>query len=425
MKRRVVVTGVGAISPLGNTIADTWNGIISGYSGAGHIEQFDASSWPVRIACEVKKFELDSQAYKNCDRGLMNRPCEFGMAAAYEAIEDSGFLSSHSSQRFGVSVGAGIGTIRPGEILRILERYDIQPGFEGVSEYLEKSASQEQGLGLKNHPGMLAAHLAKRWGAQNRIQTHNTACAASSQSIGEALLAIRRGEADVMLAGGADSLAGELLLAGFCLLGVLSQNRGDPKEASRPFDKSRDGFVASEGAAFLVLEEFEKARSRGAKIYCELKGYGHSENAYRITDLPDDARGAKYSMESSMRDAGIGLDEIDYINAHGTSTEQNDRVEALAISDVFYQRGHAPRVSSSKSQIGHLVAASGAIEAAISVKSAEKQMLVPNINLSEQTVNDEIQFVRTSQRADIRNIISNSFGFGGTNSSLIFGRVDA
>jgi 3-oxoacyl-[acyl-carrier-protein] synthase II len=278
---------------------------------------------------------------------------------------------------------------------------------------------------MQNHPGTLALVLSSRWQALGPTSTIHTACASSGQSLGQAFLQIQRGEADVMLAGGADSLAGELLLAGFCLLGALSRRNHDPEGASRPFDKDRDGFVAGEGAAMLVLEEREHAVARGATIYAELAGYGETESAYRITDLPENGRGIVEAMRHAIDDAGLSPSDIDYVNAHGTSTELNDRIEALAVRRLFGSRGHVPLVSSTKSEVGHLICAAGAMEAAFCVLSIRDNKVPPTRNLHKTDCGEDIDFVpHVMRQTRVNAALSNSVGFGGTNSVVAFKRHD-
>ena len=422
-QRRVVITGIGMVSPLGNTAAETWRRVLAGESGARPITQFRAETWPTRFACEVDGFRLGETAVHPQHRRYLNRPSEFGAQAALEAMLDSGVDGTVAPDRLGIAIGAGIGAISPHNLAKMLAGMEVREGLPDLSERVEKAEGQY--LILKNHPGTLAMLLSARWRATGPITTIHTACASSGQSLGQAFLQIRRGEADVMLAGGADSLAGELLLAGFCLLGALSTRNSDPAAASRPFDKDRDGFVASEGAAMLVLEEREHALARGAKIYAEFAGYAETESAYRITDLPEDGRGIVEAMELAVRDAGLRHHDVHYVNAHGTSTQLNDRVEALAIRRVFGSKGHQPMVSSTKSVVGHLISAAGAMEAAFTTLCVAQGLVPPTRNLFHTDCGDDIDFVaHEHRRYPVFAALSNSIGFGGSNSVVAVKRHD-
>jgi 3-oxoacyl-[acyl-carrier-protein] synthase II len=417
---------MGLVSPLGNTREETWKNVLAGKSGAAPITQFHAETWPTRIACEVKDFILADEAMPQEHRKYLNRPSEFGAQATYEAIMDSEILGTVKPERLGVSVGASIGAISPHGLSRLLSGMDI----ESHSDKLHNLSSQveqadETHIVMKNHPGTLAAMLSAKWQTLGPSTTIHTACASSGQSLGQAYLQIQRGDADAVVAGGADSLAGELLLAGFCLLGALSTRNDDPTSASRPFDKERDGFVASEGAAMMVLEEYERAKARGAKIYGEIKGYGETESAYRVTDLPANGRGIVEAMHIAIKEAGLDYSQVDYINAHGTSTEVNDRIEALAVRRVFGARGFSPMVSSTKSETGHLISAAGAMEAAFCALAIRDGKVPPTRNLYNTNCGDDIDFVAHEYReAPVYATLSNSIGFGGSNSSLAIVRCD-
>lgn len=420
-ERKVVITGIGLVSPLGNTREETWRRVLAAESGARSITQFRAETWPTTFACEVSGFKMSAKTIDPAVRVYLNRPSEFGVEAAYEAMLDSGIDGTIDPERFGISIGAGIGAISPHGLAKMLAGMDVTEGLPDLSSTIEKSS--DTFIVLKNHPGTLAALLSARWQAFGPTTTIHTACASSGQSLGQAYLQIRRGEADVMLAGGADSLAGELLLAGFCLLGALSTRNNDPAGASRPFDKDRDGFVASEGAAMLILEEKERALARGAKIYAEFSGYGETESAYRITDLPEDGRGIVEAMELAVKDSGLGHSDITYVNAHGTSTALNDRVEALAVRRVFGARGIKPMVSSTKSEVGHLISAAGAMEAAFIALSIRDGKVPPTRNLINTDCGDDLDFVAGEMRErPVFAAMSNSVGFGGSNSVVIFKR---
>lgn len=419
--RRVVITGLGAVTSLGVSWQETWRRVLAGESGAAPIRQFDAETWPTTFACEVQNFSLEDAAVLPQHRSFLNRPSEFGMAAALQAMKESGLQDKIDPTRFGVAIGAGIGAVSPHALSDMLRNMELDAGLRDLCREVEKTASTQ--LVLKNHPGVLGAVLAARWGAQGPMTTIHTACASSGQSIGQAYMQIARGEADAMIAGGADSLAGELLLAGFCLIGALSRRNEDPKSGSRPFDKDRDGFVAGEGAAMLILEEREHAQKRGANIYGEIVGYGETESAYRITDLPPNGRGIVEAMHMAVAQSGLDFNDIGYINAHGTSTEVNDRVETLAIRRVFGSRGVRPMISSTKSEVGHLISAAGALEMLFCTLAVHEGRIPPNRNLEHTDCGEDLDFVRGKMRVQsIRAALSNSIGFGGTNSSLIVAR---
>lgn len=408
MNRRVVITGIGIVSPLGKSREETWRRVLAGEGAAQAISRFDARTWPVKFMCEVQDFHMRPEATDATWSAFLNRPSSFGMEAALEAIQDSKIEGRYDPDRMGVSVGASIGGIAPMTLGRM-----IGDGDSG------ETSDEGQAL-LRNHPGTLAALLAARWNARGPTSTIHTACASSGQSLGQAFLQIRRGEADVMIAGGADSLAGEFLLAGFCLLGALSRRNENPGAASRPFDKDRDGFVAGEGAAMLVLEELSHAKARGAPIYAEFAGYGETEAAYRITDMPEDGRGIVEAMEYAVQDGGLQLSDVHYINAHGTSTQLNDRVEAHAVRKVFGARGHHPMVSSTKSEIGHLISAAGAMEAAFSALAVARDLVPPTRNLFHSDCGDGVDLVaRTMRQQPVFAALSNSIGFGGSNSVVM------
>ncbi len=426
--RRVCITGMGAVSALGNSQETTWENVLLGENGVDYITQFDARTWSTQIAYEVKNFILRDEFIHKKYRELLNRPSEFGVASAWEAVTASGILDNKiNNERFGISMGAGIGAITPNELLDL---YQGKKNLIDRGEYLLKNEKNIQ-TGPKNHPATLAGILSAQWKALGPVTTIHTACASSGQSIGHAFEQIRRDEADIILAGGADSLSGELLLAGFCLLGALSKRNEEPDLACRPFDKNRDGFVAGEGAAMLILEEMEHAKKRGAKIFAEIIGYGETASAYRVTDLPPNGRGIVESMELALKDAhdttggGITLHDIGYINAHGTSTEMNDRIEALAIRRVFYSHGARPVIGSTKAQVGHLISAAGAMEAFFSIASLQSGYIPPTLNLEETDCGEDLDFISDKARElRPRAVMSNSVGFGGSNCSLIFKRCE-
>jgi len=416
---KVCITGVGLVTPAGSSKSETWENVLAGKSMAGYIEQFDATGWPVNIGCEVKNFQLNEAAVLEEDFSLLTRPNEFGAQAAFEAMTDSGIEDHVEPNRLGTIMGTGIGVIKPLDILSMLNGLDLHQGLSTIACHLEKKAPSRDFLSM-NHPSTLSKVISSRWNCQGLSTTTSTACAAGAQAIGAGYRAVREGLLDATIVGGADSLSGELLHAGFCLLGVLSTQLDHPETASKPYDKHRDGFVASEGAGVLILEREDLAKARGANIYAYLTGYGESENAFRMTDLPEDGRGAINAMSKALIEARMTPDMVTYINGHGTSTEQNDRVEIKAIEEVFYHHGAQPIVGSTKSMLGHGIAAAGAIEAALCSLSIKEQKIPPSINLSEPIGEGNIRYASNkSMSTPVHAVLSNSFGFGGTNASLI------
>lgn len=421
-RKRVAVTGVGVVSPLGNDTSASWQSLLKGETGAAPIRQFDATGWPVQIGCEVKGFRLQDPQFQDARR-ISNRPTDFGLQAAWEAMTTSGLVGGMDLRRFAVFVGAGNDAISPQTIVDLLRGYQFDNNLRGLATFLEHQ-NPPNALMDANHPGSLAALLAERWQAQAGYTTIETACAAGAQAIGHGYREIQSGAAEYVLACGADSLAGELLYAGFCLLGVLSPEVDDPKSASKPFDISRNGFVAGEGAAALVLEEWSHAVKRGAKILAEVVGFGESANAYRVTDLPEDGRGAILSMRAALASAGLQPAAINYINAHGTGTAQNDVVEGRAIREVFIKQGASPAISSTKAATGHLIAAAGSIECVFSVMALRDGVAPTTLNFQRTDCGDDLRILSgPANPIDMQYVMSNSFGFGGTNASLVLKRA--
>jgi 3-oxoacyl-[acyl-carrier-protein] synthase II len=366
----------------------------------------------------VKDFCFPRTALDSKFDDWRTRANEFGLASAMEAMTDSGLEQHVSPDRFGVSVGVGIGTITPTSVASLLGDVDMEHLVDDLARALEQNF--DRNFLARNHPGMLAALIASRWMAAGPQSTVYTACTSSGQSIGQAFLQIQRGEVDAVLAGGSDSIAGELYHAAFCLLSALSKRNSDPSTASRPFDRDRDGFVPSEGAAMLVLEEREHALARGAKIWGEILAYGDTANAWRITDLPEDGAGIVSAMEQAVSKAGIGWKDVDYVNAHGTSTPLNDRIEAAALDRVFTSRGAYPWISSTKSVVGHLISAAGALELAFCCLAMRDGVVPPTQNLFDTDCSKTLKFVaREPLRAEIKIAMSNLLGFGGSNAVLI------
>ncbi len=425
-RRRVAVTGLGLVTPLGNDVPSTWRGLMEGRSGIDQISIFDASGFPTRIASEVKGFDPDSAG----DRKLLKfagRQHRFALSAAAEALTDAGIDPARTdSNRWGCVVGAGMDATDFG-VLELLHREFVREdllvdellGREGVS----KVADPMEFCRTQTVTGL--SLLLRRFGIRGYAATVHTACASGGQALGTALKVIRAGWADRILSGGFDSMINPIGLAGFCLLGALSTDNGRPESASRPFDLTRNGFVLGEGAGFLVLEEWEGAVRRGARIYAELAGDGNSLSAYRITDSHPSGDGPIQAMRWALGDAGIEPGEVDYINAHGTSTVMNDRSECQAIEVVFGDRGRKIPTSSTKSQLGHLIAAAGAVEAAICVLAIQNERIPPNRNLHQRDPECNLDFVSHHPRpAVVRVALSNCFGFGGSNNCLVLRRLE-
>ncbi len=424
MRKRVVITGMGVITPLGHTVEDLFQSQVEGRSGVGPITLFNASHFPTKFAAQVKHYDLG--CYVDDPDQLSNSGVNthFAVGAAKQALQDSGLLdnSEVDRTRIGVYVGSGEG-IQDFHHLVSLIAQNYQPESRNVD-----AANFSRG-GLRDfHPGRefeqelhtSTAHLAAQFDLQGPNYNCLTACAASSQAIGEATELIRHGDADVMLAGGSHSMIHPLGLTGFNLLTALSTSNEDPTKASRPFDLRRDGFVLGEGSGMLILEELDHARRRGATIYAELTGYGSTADAFRVTDSHPDGRGAIACISGALKDSGLDLADIGYINAHGTSTKVNDSVETLAIKKVFGDGAYLIPVSSSKSMLGHLIAAAGAVELIISIMAIRRGVLPPTINYEEKDPECDLDYIPNVAREQrVRHVLSNSFGFGGQNISLI------
>ncbi|GIX21292.1 MAG: 3-oxoacyl-[acyl-carrier-protein] synthase 2 [Gammaproteobacteria bacterium] len=409
-KRRVVVTGLGCVSPLGNDVEQTWSNILARRSGAAPITRFDPSALPVRFACTVKDFDPEPFLPRK-DQKKMDLFIQYGYAAGIQAWEDAGLdIERLDPLRVGAAIGSGIGGLR---YIEEIHKLFLEGGARKVTPFFVPAS-------IIN---MIAGNLSIRFGFQGPNIAIVTACTTGTHNIGEAARLIQYGDADVMLAGGAEMATSPLSVAGFAAARALSTRNDDPATASRPFDVDRDGFVLGEGAAVLVLEEYEHAKRRGARIYAELAGYGMSGDAHHITQPRDDGAGAVACMRNALRDAGLPEDAVDYINAHGTSTPAGDVAEIRAIKRCF--GGHAEKlmVSSTKSMTGHMLGAAGAIEALFCILALRDRVVPPTINVFEQDPECDLDVVADGPReADLRVALSNSFGFGGTNGSLIFTR---
>jgi 3-oxoacyl-[acyl-carrier-protein] synthase II len=429
MRKRVVITGMGAITPLGHNVEDLFRAQLEGRSGVGPIRSFNARKFPTQFAAQVKDFDLgafvrDPGRWENS--GVNSR---FAAAAAQQALTDSGVLDDPQLERsrVGVYLGSGEGIQDFHHLVSL-----VAQTYQEQGRKVDTVAFTEGGLS-EFHPGReyeqelhtTPGHLAAYFGLEGPNYNCLTACAASSQALGEAADLIRYGDADVMLSGGSHSMIHPFGVTGFNLLTALSTYNADPPRASRPFDLKRDGFVLGEGAGMLVLEDLERARRRGAKIYAELTGYGTTADAFRMTDSHPDGRGAIACMQMALADSGLSPSDIGYVNAHGTSTQVNDRVETLAIKKVFGDGAYQMPISSSKSMLGHLIAAAGAVELIISVETMRRGALPPTINYEVPDPECDLDYIPNAPREKrVRHVLSNSFGFGGQNVSLIVSRFD-
>jgi len=410
-RRRVVVTGIGLVTPLGIGVKESWEGLIEGRSGIGPITLFDATDFPTKIAGEVKGFEpsdfIEQKEIKKMDRFI-----QFSLAASSMAMEDSALkITDENADRVGVIVGAGMG------------------GLPAIEHYhkvlLEKGPRRITPFFIP----MLIINLASgqisiRFGAKGPNSAAVTACASGSHSIGDAFRLIQLGYADAMIAGGTEAVITPLAIGGFNAMKALSTRNDEPQRASRPFDSERDGFVMGEGSGVLVLEELNSAQQRGAKIYAEIIGYGMTSDAYHITSPSPDGDGAARCMDRALKDAGIRPEDVQYINAHGTSTKQGDELETSAIKKVFGEHARRLAVSSTKSMTGHLLGASGGVEAIITILAMKNSIAPPTINLENPDPECDLNYVpNTARHMDINCAISNSFGFGGTNACLVFRKI--
>ena len=420
-KRRVAITGLGAVSPLGHDVQSTWTNLIAGQSGIAEITQFDASAFPTYIAAEVKNFKPSTSLKGKHTRFAMSFT-HYALEAARQAFEDACILpTQQTSSRWGIITGSGMMTSE----FDYLSRFQQVCASDGETDWGRLQASTRDFYELtdfgKTTSNSGLSLLIQQFGITGYASSVHTACASGGQALGLAMQVIRRGEADFMLAGGFDSMINPLGLSSFCLLGALSTYNDTPQTASRPFDGTRNGFVLGEGAAFLILEEWDKAKARGARIYAELAGEGNSLSSYRITDSHPNGDGAIQAIERALSDAGVLASDVDYINAHGTSTKMNDLSETNAIKSVFGERATRLPASSTKSQTGHLIAAAGALEAVLSVKSIEQAQIPKTANLTTPDPECDLDYVIDGPREkSLGVVLSNSFGFGGSNSCLLF-----
>lgn len=411
--RRVVVTGVGLVSPLGIGTAETWRGLVAGRSGAGPITRFDASDFSSRIACEVKGFDPLDYADRR-DARKMDTFIQYALAASLFAAEDASLETPLADpDRVGVVISSGIGGF---ETIEREHRKLLEKGPRRISPFFVPAMVVN----------LAAGWVSIRLGARGPNSAMATACSAGAHAVGEAFRLIRHGHADVMVAGGAEATITPMCIGGFASMKALSTRNDEPERASRPFDRDRDGFVVGEGAGILVLEEREEALARGATLYAEVLGYGMSGDAFHITAPSEDGSGAVRVMQAALAEAGASPEDVDAVNAHGTSTPLNDRIETAAIRRVF--GGHADRlaVSSTKSMTGHLLGGAGGLEAGIACLTLRHQTLPPTINYETPDPDCDLDNVpNTARPATVRSVLSNSFGFGGTNVSLLFRHPDA
>ena len=413
MKRRVVVTGLGAVTPVGNSYEESWKNILAGKSGAAPITHFDVSSSPVTFSAPVKDFDV-SQYISPRDARRLNLFIQYGIAAGLDALADSRLeITEENADRVGALIGSGIGGL---------------PGIEeSHSTLIDRGANKVSPFFV---PGSIVNMVSGQISILRGLKGPNiaavTACASATHSIGLAARLIEHGDADVMLAGGAEMATTPLGIAGFAAARALSRRNDEPEKASRPWDVDRDGFLLGDGAGVIVLEEYEHAKARGAHIYCELIGFGMSSDAYHITSPSPDGEGASLCMNAAIKDAGIQPSEIDYINAHGTSTPVGDMMELEAIKSSFGDAAKEVAISSTKSMTGHLLGAAGGIEAIFSILALRDQIIPPTINIEnlESKAADYHIIANKAEPAKLNIVLSNSFGFGGTNGSLIFKKID-
>lgn len=411
MQNRVVITGLGCISPLGNNVDQTWDNLVRGVSGIGLISHFDASDYKTRIAAEVKGFDASLQ-FGNREARRMDRFSQFAVAAAQMAVQDSGLeINESNCDQIGVVIGTGIGGL--GTLYEQMQVF-VERGPARVSPFLVPMMLPDTAA------GMVAIYL----GVRGPNMAIVTACATGTNTIGEAAEMIRRGKASVILAGGSEAAIVPIAMAGMSVMGALSTHNEDPQRASRPFDLDRDGFVMGEGAAILVLESWENAKERGAHILAEVSGYGATNDAYHISAPSENGAGAARCMQIALSDANLSLEQIDYINAHGTSTTLNDKSETAAIKTVFGENAYQIPVSSTKSMTGHLLGASGALEAIFCVRALQEGLIPPTINYNTPDPECDLDYVpHQARQKELEHVMSNSFGFGGHNATIVLSRT--
>jgi 3-oxoacyl-[acyl-carrier-protein] synthase II len=410
-KRRVVVTGLGMVTPVGNSVDKTWKNILAGKSGIAALEHFDTTEFSTRIGGSIRNLKLDDYIPRK-EQKKMDPFIHYGLVAGIQAIKDSGIeITEANAARIGVAIGSGIGGL---------------PGIEKGTRAFDKGGPRKVSPFFvpSNIINMISGHLSIMYDLKGPNFAIVTACTTGTHNIGDAARLIEYGDADVMIAGGAEMATSETGLAGFASARALSSRNDEPERASRPWDAGRDGFVLSDGAGVMVLEEYEHAKKRGANILAELSGYGMSGDAFHMTAPSENGEGATLCMASALRNGAINTDEIDYINAHGTSTPAGDIAETVAVKRVFNNDATSLAVSSTKSMIGHLLGAAGGVEAIFSVLAIRDQVAPPTINLDEPDPECDLDYVpHTAREMKIETVLSNSFGFGGTNGSLIFKKI--
>jgi 3-oxoacyl-[acyl-carrier-protein] synthase II len=410
-RRKVAITGLGIISPVGNTVAEAWGNIVAGKSGIGTITRFDATKLPCHIAGEVRNFDVGAYLSSKEAR-RMDTFIHYGMAAGIQAVRDSGLeVTAENAERIGVNIGSGMGGL---PMIEATHLEYLAGGPRKISPFFIPST-------IIN---MISGNLSIQFGLKGPNLAIVTACTTATHCIGDSGRLIEYGDADVMVAGGAESTITPLGVGGFAAARALSTRNDDPASASRPWDKDRDGFVLGEGAGVVVLEELEHAKKRGARIYALLEGFGMSADAFHMTAPPDDGEGAARSMKNALRNAGLNVDQVDYINAHGTSTPLGDLAETLAVKAALGDHARKTAVNSTKSMTGHLLGAAGGVEAVFSALAVFHQVSPPTINLINRDPQCDLDYVaNTAREMKITHALSNSFGFGGTNGTLVFGRA--
>jgi len=427
MRRRVAITGMGLVTPLGLTVEATWENLMKAQSGICHLSLFDASAFPVRIAAEVKHFDESSIALPEELHRFVGRATKFCLAATEEALKNAAVQpGTYDPARIGISLGASEEMFTLSKFGEAFVEEDIYHSLEkGNLSVLRTTTHLGQIWPLRKCAHMTSHVVSMMYNLQGPLSSSSTACASSAHAIGKAMRIIEHGDADMMITGGTDSCLSEFSVAGFYLLGALSDNNEHPEKASRPFDLKRNGFVLAEGAGILILEELQHALKRGAPIIAELKGFGTSSNAYRITDSPPDGRGPDQAMKSALEDAGLKPEDIDHINAHGTSTLINDRSETLSIKKIFEEAAYTIPICANKSMLGHPIASAGAIELIISVLTIHHTIIPPTINYEVPDPDCDLDYVPNEPRAHaVNTVLSNSFAFGGQNASLVVARYD-
>ncbi len=412
MSRRVVVTGLGLVTPLGTGVDKTWKNICAGVSGVDLITRFDTSDYLVKIAAEVKDFSIEEFIDKKSAKH-MDLFVQYGLAAAMMAVEHSGVdINEANCDRVGVITGCGMGGL---PTIEKCHNVILNRGPKKVTPFFIP----------KVIPNMSSGHISMKIGSKGPNLSLSTACAAGTHAVGEAYRHIKYGECDIAITGGSEAVICSMGVSGFSAMKALSNRNDSPQQASRPFDKDRNGFVMSEGAGMLVLEDLEHALERGAEIIAEVTGYGLSSDAHHIAAPPEDGEGAARCMRAALKSASIEPEDVDYINAHGTSTPLNDRCETQAIKTVFGDHAYALAISSTKSMTGHMLGAAGGIESIFTALSIQNQIAPPTINLQETSEECDLDYVpNTARKMEIKNAISNSFGFGGTNGVVVMSRFD-